>query len=314
MDAGDRQAEAGDGAMGPGGIETVSGLARIAAGAWLRGATWGVGTTLRATRRLGEAAVSGESAAQLFDELREEGVENLRRVLGVVEREPRAAPITDAFNSIVPERREAPDPQRDHAESLRERGTALLQRAAEVDGDGTAIHPGFDRIIDQLAPDEARILKLLSNDGPQPIVYIHRAAPMGIGARDVARRLSLIGREAGCLRPELMPAYIDNLIRLGLIAIRRDPVADEQAYEVVEAQPEVVEALRSVGGTVFRGQVSRRSVHLTDFGRTFCQVCFPPGQITGEFEAVFGGPGKPGEPPAGGGAAANGGAATGELS
>jgi hypothetical protein len=274
-------------AMGPPGIETVSGIARIAAGAWLRGATWGLGTTVKATRRLGEAAVSGESAAQLIDELREEALENLRLVLGVVEREPRAAPITDAFNSIVPERRPAPDPDRDTAESLRDRGTALLERAAEVDRGGTAIHPGFDRIIDQLAPDEARILKLLGNDGPQPIVYIHRAAPMGLGAREIARRLSLIGREAGCLRPELLPAYIDNLVRLGLIAIRRDPVTDEQAYEVVEAQPEVIEALRSVSGTLFRGQISRRSVHLTDFGRTFCQVCFPPGQITGEFEAVM---------------------------
>jgi hypothetical protein len=273
-------------AMGPPGIETVSGIARIAAGAWLRGATWGLGTTVKATRRLGEAAVSGESAAQLIDELREEALENLRLVLGVVEREPRAAPITDAFNSIVPERRPAPDPDRDTAESLRDRGTALLERAAEVDRGGTAIHPGFDRIIDQLAPDEARILKLLGNDGPQPIVYIHRAAPMGLGAREIARRLSLIGREAGCLRPELLPAYIDNLVRLGLIAIRRDPVADEQAYEVVEAQPEVIEALRSVSGTLFRGQISRRSVHLSDFGRTFCQVCFPPG-ITGEFEAVM---------------------------
>ena len=270
------------------GVGAVSGIARIAAGAWLRGASWGLGTTLKATRRLGEAAVSGESAAQLIDEIREESIESLRRVLGVVEREPRAAPITDAFNSIVPDRRPAPDPDRDTAESLRDRGTALLERAAEVDRGGTAIHPGFERIIDQLAPDEARILKLISNGGPQPIVYIHRAAPMGLGAREVARRLSLIGREAGCLRPELLPAYIDNLVRLGLIAIRRDPVADEQAYEVVEAQPEVVEALRSISGTVFRGQISRRSVHLSDFGRTFCQVCFPPGQITGEFEAIVG--------------------------
>ena len=296
-----------NGDRGAGGVGAVSGVARIAAGAWLRGASWGLGATMKATRRLGEAAISGESAAQLLDEIREESIESLRRVLGVVEREPGSAPITDAFNSIVPDRRPAPDPDRDTAESLRERGTALLERAAEVDRDGTAIHPGFERIIDQLAPDEARILKLISNDGPQPIVYIHRAAPMGLGAREVARRLSLIGREAGCLRPELLPAYIDNLVRLGLIAIRRDPVADEQAYEVVEAQPEVIEALRSISGTVFRGQISRRSVHLSDFGRTFCQVCFPPGQITGEYEAIVGdnepeppppAPGLPGAPAA----------------
>jgi hypothetical protein len=44
--------------------------------------------------------------------------------------------------------------------------------------------------------------------------------------------------------------------------------------------------MRSAGGTVFRGQITRRSIHLTDFGRTFCQVCFPPEHLTGEFEAI----------------------------
>jgi hypothetical protein len=57
-------------------------------------------------------------------------------------------------------------------------------------------------------------------------------------------------------------------------------------YQVIEAQPEVIEALRQAGGAVFRGQITRRSVHLTDFGRTFCQVCFPPVHLTGEFRAI----------------------------
>lgn len=264
-------------------VDAVPGLARLAAGAWARGAVWGIGTTLSASRRLTEAAVSGESAAELIDDVRDEAVDALRGLLGIVEKDPRTEPITGAAKAIVPE------PERASAKrvgSLRERGEALLDRAATTEGGDDPIHPGFDRIVDQLAPDEARILKLLVNDGPQPIVYINKAAPMGLAPREVARRLSIIGREAGCLKADLVPAYLDNLVRLGLVAIRRDPIADEQAYQVVEAQPDVVEAMRSVDGFLFRGQSSRRSVHITDFGTAFCRAAFPPEHLTGELEAL----------------------------
>ena len=55
---------------------------------------------------------------------------------------------------------------------------------------------------------------------------------------------------------------------------------------MIEAQPEVTEAMSAASGTVFRGQITRRSVHLTDFGRAFCQACFPPEQLTGEYGTV----------------------------
>lgn len=264
-------------------VDALPGLARLAVGTWVRGATWGIGTTLRASRRLTEAAVSGESAAQLIDEIRDEAVGNLRRMLGIAEPEARDEPITGAARAIVPERKQA---SRERAQSLRDRGGALLERAATVEGADDPVHPGFDRIVDQLAPDEARILKLLVNEGPQAIVYINRAGPMGIGAREVARRLSMIGREAGCLRPELVPAYLDNLVRLGLVAIRRDPVAGEHDYQVLEAQPDVVEAMKSVSGRLIRARSARRSIHISDFGRTFCQVAFPPEHLTGEHKAI----------------------------
>ena len=88
------------------------------------------------------------------------------------------------------------------------------------------------------------------------------------------------------MRPELIPAYLDNLVRLGLVAIRRDPVDDETAYQVLEAQPEVMEAMKSVNSGIFRGKASRRSIHITDFGRSFCEIVFPPEHLTGEFPAA----------------------------
>ena len=276
-DPGDREVE-----LLPG-LNSVPGIARVAAGAWFRGATWGVGAGLRAAERVGGLTLDALGLAG----------------------DAGADAVGAATEATRPPRERERD-SRDERRSLRERGGELLDRAADVDDGDGPVHPGFARIIDQLAPDEARILKLLINEGPQGIVYVNKAAPFGIGAREVARRLSMIGHEAGCLHIELVPAYLDNLVSHGLVAIRRDALEDELPYQVIEAQPDVVEALEASGGTIFRGQVTRRSVHLTDFGRTFCQVCFPPEHLTGEFEPIeIGGEGlgevaavAPPEPPA----------------
>ena len=245
------------------GLDAVPGIARIAAGAWYRSAVWGAEAGVHAAERVADVALS---------------------VLGVAE-EARAAGVAEAGEVARPSRETAHDQRGKRARSLRERGGELLDRAADVHEGRDPIHPGFARVVDQLAPDEARILKLLINEGPQGIVYVNKAAPFGIGAREIARRLSMIGHEAGCLHSELVPAYLDNLVSHGLVAIRRDALEDELPYQVIEAQPEVIEAL-SLGGKLMRGQITRRSVHLTDFGRTFCQVCFPPEHLTGEFPAI----------------------------
>jgi hypothetical protein len=248
------------------GLNAVPGIARVAAGAWFRGATWGVEMGLRTAERFGEAALGTLGLAEMAStDAVDQAVDAVRPTRG----------------DEHPRRREA-----NSARSLRERGGELLDRASDVSDGRDPVHPGFARIIDQLAPDEARILKLLVNEGPQGIVYVNKAAPFGFGAREIARRLSMIGHEAGCLHIELVPAYLDNLVSHGLVAIRRDALEDELPYQVIEAQPEVIEALEAAGGTIFRGQITRRSVHLTDFGRTFCQVCFPPEHLTGEFEAI----------------------------
>jgi hypothetical protein len=253
-----------DGELLPG-LSSIPPAVRLAAGAWFRGAVFGAELGLRSAERIGDAALhvaglaggAGEGVARAADD-----VINGR----------------DGSSS-------APPRDNEPVNSLRRRGADLLDRAADV-YDGGEVHPGFARIIDQLAPDEARILKLLINDGPQGIVYVNKAAPFGIGAREIARRLSMIGHEAGCLHIELVPAYLDNLVSHGLVAIRRDALEDELPYQVIEAQPEVIDAMREAGGTVFRGQITRRSIHLTDFGRTFCQVCFPPEHLTGDHQPI----------------------------
>ena len=48
----------------------------------------------------------------------------------------------------------------------------------------------------------------------------------------------MIGAEAGCRHLDDVPAYLNNLFRLGLIWFSREPLADPLRYQVLEAQPD----------------------------------------------------------------------------
>lgn len=249
-------------------LDSAPGLLRVAAGAWVQTGRWTASSALRAGRRVARAARSGESVSDLVEDTRTELREAARRVLGVSE-------LEEQLGGAAPSWLRNPETERSRAapEALLERGADLLTRSSELEQD--RVHPAFSAILDQLTPDEARILRLLLTDGPQALVYVHRSGPFGLGAREVARRLSMIGHHAGCLHLERVPEYLDNLARLGLIRISPDPVEDESAYQVLAAQPDVIEAMREGGRSVLRSRGSRRSVELTEFGRHFCELCLP---------------------------------------
>ncbi len=68
-----------------------------------------------------------------------------------------------------------------------------------------------------------------------------------------------------------MPAYLNNLERLGLIWFSHEPLRDPMAYQVLEAQPEVMDAIK----TATRARTVERSIALTPFGLDFCETCLP---------------------------------------
>ena len=108
-------------------------------------------------------------------------------------------------------------------------------------------HPAYARILDELAPDEARILLLLLRGGPQPSVDVRTGGPVGlVSSALVAPGMSMIGARAGCRYLDEVPAYLNNLFRLGLIWFSREQLEDPMEYQVVEAQPDVLEAMHSV--------------------------------------------------------------------
>ena len=234
------------------------GLVRLMTGVGWRMTSWAVSSTRAATERVLRAAVEGESVAHLTSEAVDTVRQQALEVLGILdEGEDPAAALGHASHST---------------EHLRERGRRLLAASADVHLEEPT-HPAYDRILDELAPDEGRILRLLRDEGPQPSVDVRTAGTpvVQIGSEMVAPGLTMIGAHAGVRYADRVPAYLNNLFRLGLLWFSREPVQDLVRYQVLEAQPDVAEALRRAG----RGRTVRRSIHLTPFGEDFCRTCLP---------------------------------------
>jgi hypothetical protein len=239
-------------------------LARLAAGAYVRTAQWGLATSVRVGTRLVRAAAAGESPTQLMSEASSEAREYARHFLD----------MPNGSDPLAAEK--APEPPTDVR--LRERGAELLARSADVEYEEPA-HPAFERILEELAPDEARILRLLCSSGSQAAVDIRDSKPFGVASQLVDSGLTMIGSEAGCRWIDRVPAYLNNLERLGLIWFSREPLDDPLRYQVLEAQPEVLTAM---GGG--RRKTIRRSIRLTPFGEDFCDACLP--MNTAEMDAL----------------------------
>ena len=259
-------------------IDALPGLLRIAAGAWWRTAEWTLGASGRVTSRLVRAASSGESGADLLEDIGTEIRAFARDVLGIDDLDQR---VPDVVAQAVPGWSKQDDGVAEaKAVSLRERGAELLRQSADVRHPEEA-HPAYGRILGDLAPDEGRILRLLATEGPQPAVDVRAGKGLVPGSQLVAPGLSMIGAHAGCRDLDRVPAYLNNLFRLGLIWFSREPFEDRVRYQVLEAQPDVLAAMREG-----RARTVRRSIHLTPFGADFCETCLP--LHTAELDALPG--------------------------
>src|SRR5687767_5369395 len=166
-------------------VAAAPALARMAATAWIRGLRWGAETSVRAGVRLLRSASSGENPAQLMQETGSDLRRYARELLGIADEMEEEAAEAGRSNAS--------------AQALRERGEELLRLSADVNYEEDS-HPAYARILDVMAPDEARILRLLMERGPQPSVDVRTGGPLGVGivaTEMIAPGLNMIGAEAG---------------------------------------------------------------------------------------------------------------------
>jgi hypothetical protein len=255
----------------------------------MQAASWGARTGVRTGLGIARRLPFGDVALKVAEEAADQARHTARRMLGVDEVERRvmrmvpervaeagrawSAAHPPAVRADVPE----PEPELDAGEVLQARGAGLLAKAADVAFEETT-QPAYGRILDELTPDEARILRLMATKGAQPAVDVRTGRPLRIGSEMIAAGLTVIGSEAGCRYVERVPSYLNNLFRLGLIWFSHEELHDLRGYQVLEAQPEVGDAMKRAGRAA---RVVRRSIALTPFGEDFCRVCLPLGPQRG---------------------------------
>src|SRR5581483_9437724 len=103
-----------------------------------------------------------------------------------------------------------------HIESLDNKMHDLLDRAVGQDT-ATSRQELFHKILDQIVPDEARIISALSDGGASPLLNVYARTRAGLAGEVVLENMSLIGRTANLALPHLTPMYVSHLLSLGLV-------------------------------------------------------------------------------------------------
>jgi hypothetical protein len=248
----------------PNGFELIPSLARVTASSVWHAGTWAAGAYVKAGQRAIGVILKPETGPELAREVIDESL----RVFHAVFPGAQLPGLTDSQT-------EGGGSNRSANRSLRAGGEELLRRSRDVRYEEN-VHPAYERILGELAPDEARVLRLLLVKGPQAAVDVRTGGPIGlIRSHLIAPGLSMIGPRAGCRYVERVPSYLNNLYRLGLIWFSHETLRDHRQYQVLEAQPDVLGAIHSVSAA----RVVRRSIHLTPFGEDFARICLiDPGE------------------------------------
>jgi hypothetical protein len=241
-------------------VRALPAAARITGGLLWRTNQWTINASLHIGQVVIRGAVSGQSATVLVDQLSHEARQSLRELLGVSE-------VPDPMPRALRERVPSNGNGEHSGYSLPERLGALLDASSDLSYQDVG-HPAYVRLLSELSPDEARILRLFAERGAQPAVDVRTKRLFGLGSELVAPGITMIGRYAGCRDIDKVPAYLNNMFRLGLIWFSREELPEQSLYDVLEAQDEVHEAMARAG----KGITVRRSIELTAFGRNLCAM------------------------------------------
>jgi hypothetical protein len=250
---------------GPGLLRAAPSVARVAAESAVQLAGWSLGATIASANFVTRRALDGESPAAIMQQAATELRQAAWRALGLDQ-----TPGGDVVAGR-PHGHPRPAPRGETPAELQRRGTDLLRRSNDVNVVEDT-HPAFSRILTEITPDEARMLRYLYLEGPQPSVDVRTFRPFGIGSVLVAAGLNMIAEYAGCRNVDRANTYLTNLARLGLIDFSKEQVSNPARYQVVEAQPKVMDAIKRAGRLP---KIIHRSITLTSFGEEFVRTCLP---------------------------------------
>lgn len=155
--------------------------------------------------------------------------------------------------------------------SLDQKMRSLLDRALDQSTDGGQAEL-FHHIIDQLVPDEARVISALSDGSASPLVTVRARTATGGPGRVILANASLVGRTANLALPAMTPTYVSHLLSLGLLERGPEDPSMKQDYEILMAETYVLKAIKAGSRGPLSARVDKRTVRVTALGRSLWEA------------------------------------------
>ena len=133
----------------------------------------------------------------------------------------------------------------------------------------------YHRILDQLSPDEARILGALSDGHASPLLHVRPLSPAGILGEPTLENASLIGKLANVSLPQLTPQYVTHLLALGLVQVGAERSSLKDDYQILMADPGVLKASKKATRGPIAPRYEKHTLRLSPLGRSLWEACFP---------------------------------------
>jgi hypothetical protein len=130
----------------------------------------------------------------------------------------------------------------------------------------------FHKILDQLVPDEARILGALADGSSSPLVNIYGRSRSGGDGSAVLANASLIGRTAHLALPRLTDTYVTHLMALRLVEIGPEDESKDADYEILLAETFILDALKKASWGPLPARVEKATLRLSELGRSLWEA------------------------------------------
>lgn len=159
-----------------------------------------------------------------------------------------------------------------NSEELREMYANLLSMSMLIDKK-EMVHPSFVEIIKQLSPDEAHLIKKISEGGSIfPIIDLQIKLPDG-GYNTIIHHFTTLGDDV-CESPGKIYSYIDNLTRLSIIEVPSGvSIKDENAYKELENHNSILSLTDNPLSEGKKWNIKREMLRVTQYGRDFINTC-----------------------------------------
>ncbi|MDX1802761.1 MAG: Abi-alpha family protein [Alcanivorax sp.] len=132
----------------------------------------------------------------------------------------------------------------------------------------------FSRIVNQLVPDEARILTAISDGSGIAVSHLLAISRFKGKSHRMMEFLSRIGNESGVMLADMVPCYLRHLYSLGLLDSGPEDSRQTAKYEAIENGSDVRKACEQIRRDSKLNPVFiRETVQLSEFGKAFWSAC-----------------------------------------